>query len=83
MIVLSSDRAVQDLLDKRSNIYSDRPDMYLTHVIGNENRMLSMVRPIHTYPAWKAVVYVQCVSDQQKSHTVLPGVCSASSVMQL
>lgn len=48
MIVLSSDRAVQDLLDKRSNIYSDRPDMYLTHVIGNENRMLSMVRPIHT-----------------------------------
>ncbi|KAI0522073.1 cytochrome P450 [Xylaria bambusicola] len=29
MIVLSSDLAVKDLLDKRSGIYSSRPDMYL------------------------------------------------------
>ncbi|KAI1271690.1 cytochrome P450 [Xylaria sp. FL0933] len=29
LIVLSSDEAVKDLLDKRSGIYSSRPDMYL------------------------------------------------------
>lgn len=29
LIVLSSDQAVKDLLDKRSNIYSDRQDMYI------------------------------------------------------
>lgn len=29
LIVLSSDQAVKDLLDKRSAIYSDRPDMYI------------------------------------------------------
>lgn len=28
-VVLSSDTAVNDLLDKRSNIYSSRPDMYM------------------------------------------------------
>lgn len=28
-IVLSEDVVVQDLLDKRSNIYSSRPDMYI------------------------------------------------------
>ncbi|KNG46886.1 cytochrome p450 [Stemphylium lycopersici] len=32
MIVLSSDRTVKDLLDKRSKIYSSRPDMYLGKV---------------------------------------------------
>jgi hypothetical protein len=29
MIVLSSDQVVKDLLDKRSGIYSSRPEMYL------------------------------------------------------
>ncbi|KAJ4415596.1 hypothetical protein N0V82_007230 [Gnomoniopsis sp. IMI 355080] len=43
-IVLSSDQAVKDLMDKRSNIYSDRPDMYLLQVIGGGNRFVSMVR---------------------------------------
>jgi hypothetical protein len=28
-VVLSSDTAVKDLLDKRANIYSSRPDMYM------------------------------------------------------
>ncbi|KAG9203893.1 hypothetical protein G6514_002054 [Epicoccum nigrum] len=32
MIVLSSDQAIKDLLDKRSNIYSSRPDMYLGRI---------------------------------------------------
>lgn len=44
MIVLSSDVAVKDLMDKRSNIYSDRPDMYMMKIISGGNRFLNMVR---------------------------------------
>lgn len=44
MIVLSSDQAIKDLLDKRSNIYSSRPDMYLGRIISGNSRMLLMVR---------------------------------------
>lgn len=43
MIVLSSDQAVKDLLDKRSNIYSSRPEMYLGHIVSGNSRMLLMV----------------------------------------
>lgn len=32
MIVLSSDRAIKDLLDKRSANYSSRPEMYVTNI---------------------------------------------------
>ncbi|KAI1103168.1 putative cytochrome P450 [Jackrogersella minutella] len=42
MIVLSSDKAIKDLLDKRSNIYSSRPDAYLGNIISNNQRMLLM-----------------------------------------
>ncbi|KAI0537942.1 cytochrome P450 [Xylaria digitata] len=35
MVVLSSDEIVKDLLDKRSGIYSSRPDMYLSHDIAS------------------------------------------------
>jgi hypothetical protein len=43
MIVLSSDQAIKDLLDKRSAIYSSRPDMYLGKVVSGGLRMLLMV----------------------------------------
>lgn len=43
MIVLTSDQAIKDLLDKRSNIYSSRPDMYLTNILSGGLRMLAMV----------------------------------------
>lgn len=43
MIVLSSDQAVKDLLDKRGNIYSSRPDMYLGQIVSGGQRMLLMV----------------------------------------
>ncbi|RWA13097.1 hypothetical protein EKO27_g2010 [Xylaria grammica] len=33
MVVISSDKVVKDLLDKRSGIYSSRPDMYLSQDI--------------------------------------------------
>ncbi|KAF1914656.1 cytochrome P450 [Ampelomyces quisqualis] len=42
MVVLSSDQAIKDLLDKRSAIYSSRPDMYLGMVVSGGMRMLLM-----------------------------------------
>lgn len=42
MIVLSSDQAIKDLLDKRSNIYSSRPEMYLGQIVSGGYRMLLM-----------------------------------------
>jgi hypothetical protein len=46
MIVLSSDQAIKDLLDKRSGIYSSRPDMYLGQIVSGGLRMLLMVRRV-------------------------------------
>lgn len=43
MIVLNTDQVVKDLLDKRSNIYSSRPDMYLGQIISGGLRVLLMV----------------------------------------
>ncbi|KAF4830407.1 Cytochrome P450 monooxygenase yanC [Colletotrichum tropicale] len=42
MIVLSSDKAVKDLLDKRSSIYSSRTDVYLGNVVSNNLRVVLM-----------------------------------------
>jgi hypothetical protein len=50
MVVLSSDQAIKDLLDKRSGIYSSRPDMYLGQIVSGGLRMLLMVGsglPLH------------------------------------
>jgi hypothetical protein len=46
MIVLNTDQAVKDLLDKRSNIYSSRPDMYLGQIVSGSLRILLMVSKI-------------------------------------
>jgi hypothetical protein len=44
MIVLSSDQAVKDLLDRRSGIYSDRPDMFIGQTIASGGlRLVVMV----------------------------------------
>jgi len=43
MVVLSSDQAVKDLMDKRSNIYSSKPDLYIPQeLISGGNRILFM-----------------------------------------
>ncbi|KAH8778616.1 cytochrome P450 [Diaporthe sp. PMI_573] len=42
MIVLSSDKAVKDLLDKRSNIYSSRSELYLGNLVSGYLRVLLM-----------------------------------------
>lgn len=44
MVVLSSDQAIKDLLDKRSSIYSSRPEMYLGQIISGGYRVLLMVK---------------------------------------
>ena len=45
MIVLSSDKAVKDLLDKKSAIYSGRPDLYTGQtLLSGGKRMVMMVR---------------------------------------
>ena len=47
MVVLSSDQAIKDLLDKRSGIYSSRPEMYLGQIISGGYRVLLMVRSFY------------------------------------
>ena len=48
-VVLSSDIAVKDLLDKRSAIYSDRPDLYISgEILSGGMRVLMMVS-FHAY----------------------------------
>lgn len=43
-IVLSTPKAVKDVLDKRSAIYSSRPDMYLGHeIVSGARRFVTMV----------------------------------------
>ncbi|KAH9861055.1 hypothetical protein IAQ61_010791 [Plenodomus lingam] len=42
MIVLNTDQAVKDLLDKRSGIYSSRPEMYIGQIASGGLRMLLM-----------------------------------------
>jgi hypothetical protein len=43
-IVLSSDVVIKDLLDKRSGIYSSRPEMYISGLASGGLRMVIMVR---------------------------------------
>lgn len=47
LIVLSSETAVKDLLDKRSDIYSDRPDAYIGQdlISGGLRLVLMVSRP--------------------------------------
>jgi hypothetical protein len=44
LVVLSSGTAIKELLDKRSAIYSSRPDLYVgQHLLSGGLRMLLMV----------------------------------------
>lgn len=40
MIVLSSPQAVKDLIEKKSNLYSARPDLYINEVTLGHNIIL-------------------------------------------
>ncbi|KAJ5659297.1 cytochrome P450 oxidoreductase [Penicillium longicatenatum] len=81
MILLSSDTAVKDLLDKRSGNYSDRPDMFIAQKIASGNlRMVVMRygenwrmihRTIHSFLNIKAAV--SYVPYQELESTFLLG----------
>jgi hypothetical protein len=43
VIVLSSDKTVKDLLDKRGGIYSSRPDSYISRVASGGMHFAMMV----------------------------------------
>ena len=52
MIILSSDKAVKDLLDKKSGIYSHRQEMYIGQTLcSGDLRVLMMVRDIRPCPS--------------------------------
>lgn len=48
LVVLSSDEAVKDLLDKRSGIYSDRQEMYIGQTLCSGNLRLLMMVSIYS-----------------------------------
>jgi hypothetical protein len=52
LVVLSSDVAVKDLLDKRSAIYSDRQDMYIGMTLCSGGFRFLMMR---YGPTWRMV----------------------------
>jgi hypothetical protein len=56
LIILSSDLAVKDLLDKRSAIYSDRMDMYVGMTLASGDLRLLMMR---YGPRWRMVTQDQ------------------------
>jgi cytochrome P450 len=63
MVVLSSDQAIKDLLDKRSNIYSSRPDMYMARIVSGGNRMLLLVSLRRTIQEMNCINKVQEYGD--------------------
>lgn len=71
MIVLSSDQAIKELLDKRSNIYSSRPDMYMARIVSGGNRMLLMVSSVRANLEWLALIMLRSMA--------IPGGCCARS----
>jgi hypothetical protein len=59
MIVLNDEKSVKELLDRRSSIYSSRPDLYFGHtLLGGENRM--SVMPYGS--AWRTVSFIHAMS---------------------
>ncbi len=72
MIVLSSDKAIKDLLDKRSGIYSSRPDNYLANVVSGNLRMLLMVRCYITCFVW--LLFEDADSDMNNRNITRRGV---------
>lgn len=50
MIVVSSDTAVKDLLDKRSSIYSSRPEMFLGSTVASGGLRVVLMVSIEMSP---------------------------------
>ncbi|KAI1502980.1 putative cytochrome P450 [Biscogniauxia marginata] len=57
MIVLSSDRAIKDLLDKRSAIYSDRMDLYVGQTLASGGLRILMMRYGQTWRTIRRIMH--------------------------
>lgn len=57
LIVLSSDQAVKDLLDKKSNIYSDRPELYVGQKLTSGNLRLLMMGYGQTWRGFRKLIH--------------------------
>ncbi|KAI1195959.1 putative cytochrome P450 [Nemania serpens] len=57
MIVLSSDTAIKDLLDKRSGIYSDRMDIYIGQTLASGGKRILMMRYGHTWRQIRRIMH--------------------------
>jgi hypothetical protein len=85
MIVLSSDQAVKDLLDKKSANYSARPDLYTAQTLmSGDKRMVLMVRIETRYldrkayqgaDVWIAVENYSTPLPQCFAHEQIYGIC--------
>ncbi|CAG7972379.1 unnamed protein product [Penicillium olsonii] len=76
LIVLSSDEAVKELLDKRSGLYSHRPEMYIGQTLCSGNlRLLMMFRKmIHSLlnvTASKKYIPYQMLENRKLLHDIL------------
>lgn len=75
MIVLSSDIAVKEVLDKRSGNYSDRPDMFIGQRIASGNMrlvvMVSVARLCLVIKIWMSISHQLLVPSSNDMLTIL------------
>lgn len=57
LVVLSSDQAVKDLLDKKSNIYSDRPELYVGQKLASGSLRLLMMGYGQTWRGFRKLIH--------------------------
>lgn len=64
LIVLSSDEAVKELLDKRSGIYSHRPELYIGQILCSGDLRLLMMVSREAIPGGKMIFGLYLVANQ-------------------
>ncbi|KAI0198225.1 putative cytochrome P450 [Astrocystis sublimbata] len=74
MIVLSSDNAVRDIMDKRSSILSDRMDLYIGQKVASGGlRLRRIMHDLLNVRASQAFGPYQELENQQMMHDILNG----------
>ncbi|KAJ3474622.1 hypothetical protein NLI96_g12355 [Meripilus lineatus] len=85
IVLLNSEKVADDLLDKRSTIYSDRPRLPLVKMMGSEdalgfmaygNKFFKMRKILHDHLASKKVVVFEDIQASQ-SHVLLRNLMSS------
>jgi hypothetical protein len=78
-IVLSSDKAVKDLLDKRSANYSARPDLYTGQTLmSGDKRMVMMVRDVISILKYETDDYTDVRNALEKCDSTVCGYIEAT-----